>query len=392
MGHHTPVLTGIDRLPNHPAAQRLATGRVAILAHHASVNSQLRHLVSIVRDDLGANVVRLFGPEHGLWSTHQDMEAVDDSLDPVFHLPTLSLYGDHPDTLAPPQDSLNDIDIVVADLMDIGARYYTYAATIVAMARACAAQDIPLIVLDRPNPIDGVQVEGSILQDEYRSFVGAIPVPHRHGRTMGELVKIGIQDAGVSVDCEIIETVGWDRSQMFPATGLPWVPPSPNMPTFETAVVYPGLCLLEATTLSEGRGTTTPFLVFGAPGIEPVELAAALSDQGLAGVSFRPHVFRPMFQKYAGELCGGVQLSVDDPQVIHGLELGVRILEVLIQRFRDSFGWRTEAYEFVTDRPAIDLLAGDPELRERLEAGTTLSPLFERWSQGASDFAREHES
>jgi len=334
-------------------------------------------------------VVRLFAPEHGLWSTHQDMEPVDDTIDPVFQLPTLSLYGDHPATLAPPQDSLTDIDIVVADLMDIGTRYYTYAATIVAMARACSAQDIPLIVLDRPNPIGGVQVEGSILQDEYRSFVGAIPVPHRHGRSMAELVKIGIQDAEVDVDCHIVETAGWDRSQMFPATGLPWVPPSPNMPTFETAVVYPGLCLLEATTISEGRGTTTPFLVFGAPGINPLELAAALNGQELAGVSFRPHIFRPMFQKYAGQVCGGVQLAVEDPEAIHGLELGVRILEVLIQRFKDSFGWRTEAYEFVTDRPAIDLLAGDPELRERLETGASLDPLLERWSQGATDFSGE---
>ena len=380
------VQTGLDLLPEHNLARVIKGKKVAVLCHHASVNSRLEHIVPIVRDRMGADVIRLFGPEHGVWSTHQDMEAVPDNLDPVFQIPTFSLYGSDVHSLAPAPSSLDSVEAVVADLSDIGTRFYTYAATVVAMARACAEQKIPLVVLDRPNPIDGIHREGGPIAPGFDSFVGAINVPIRHGLTLGELVRAGVEAQSIDVELYILSCRGWDRSMMFPETGLPWVPPSPNMPTFETAVVYPGMCLIEATTISEGRGTTTPFLVFGAPGIDPLRLVSLLDERALPGIAFRPHVFRPMFQKHAMTTCFGAQIVVTAPKKVHGLELGIHILDVLINHFPDSFGWRPEPYEFVIDRPAIDLLTGDPQFRQLVEGGQNLDALLERWDQQAQKF------
>ena len=387
MGDSMHVKTGLDQLPAHPAKELLSGRRVAVLAHHASVNHELRHLVSVLQNDIEANVVRLFGPEHGLWATHQDMEAVGDSTDPWFKVPVFSLYGDSVETLSPPEGSLEGVDIVVADLVDIGTRFYTYAATIVGMGKACAEAGIPMVVLDRPNPISGTRVEGSVLDMRFRSFVGAIPVPHRHGLTMNQLVQIGLEEQGIDLECHYVPVDGWDRESFFDETGLPWVPPSPNMPTLEAAVVYPGMCLLEAISGSEGRGTTTPFLVFGAPGVDPFRFRDALMERALPGVGFRPHVFRPMFQKHAGETCGGLQLVVHDPRKVHALNLGVTILEVWFKNFPDTITWRAEPYEFISDIPAIDLLAGNQELRVLLENGRSPEEILKDWEQAASTFA-----
>jgi len=386
------VETGLDQLPDHSYANRLAGKRVAALVHHGSVNRELAHAVQILRHLRGVEVPCLFGPEHGVWSTHQDMESVPNAADPYFGVPVFSLYGDSVDSLLPPPGSLDDVDIVVADLLDIGTRYYTYAATIVGMARACAQRGIPLIVLDRPNPIDGVHVEGGVLESQFRSFVGAIDVPHRHGLTMGEVVKFAVENSKIDVDLLCIPAKGWTRDMMAPDTGLPWVPPSPNMPTFEATVIYPGMCLLEATTLSEGRGTTTPFELFGAPGIEPFELSKTLNSMDLPGVGFRPHIFRPMFGKYAGRQCGGAQIVVRSPREVQALNLGAIILHTIARDFPASFGWRSEAYEFVEDIPAIDLLAGDPELRTRIDNLSPLSPLLERWATEAKLFVEARAS
>jgi len=385
-GRQPRVQTGLDLLPQHRAADLLRGKKIAVLCHHASVNAKLKHIVPIVRDDVGAEVIRLFGPEHGVWSTHQDMEAVPDNRDPVFDLPTFSLYGSDVQSLAPTEGSLDGVEAVVADLSDIGTRFYTYAATVVAMGRACAAHGIPIVVLDRPNPIDGVHREGGPIAPGYDSFVGAINVPIRHGLTLGELVEIGVRALNVTVDLHLVSCSGWSRELMFPETGLPWVPPSPNMPTFETAVVYPGMCLLEATTLSEGRGTTTPFLVFGAPGIDPVRLVDVLNQRQLPGVSFRPHVFRPMFQKHAMTTCFGAQIVVTDPGAVQALELGIHILQVVYTEFPATFDWRPEPYEFVIDRPAIDLLTGNPDFREELERGTSVDSLLSTWREQAARF------
>jgi uncharacterized protein YbbC (DUF1343 family) len=383
------VETGLDQLQSHPISEGLKKSRVAVLAHHASVNRELRHVVTVLQQDMGVEVVRLFGPEHGLWSTHQDMEAVGDSVDPWFQLPVLSLYGDRVETLLPPEGSLHGVDIVVADLVDIGTRYYTYAATIVGMGKACADAGIPMVLLDRPNPISGTRVEGSVLDMNFRSFVGAIPVPHRHGLTMSELVKIGLEEQGAELDLHVLPVKGWDRNSFFDETGLPWVPPSPNMPTFETTVVYPGMCLLEATSGSEGRGTTTPFLVFGAPDVDPFRFRDALVERSLPGVGFRPHVFRPMFQKHAGRTCGGVQLLVKEPEAIHALNLGVTILEVWFKLFPETITWRSDPYEFVTKQPAIDLLVGNTEIRKRIETGQSSEALLQEWDRAASEFAQK---
>jgi len=380
------VETGLDQLQDHALSARLKDKRVSALVHHGSVSKNLRHAVPIIRAIDGVEIPCLFGPEHGIWSTHQDMETVPDAKDPYFGVPVHSLYGDSVDSLEPPEGSLDGIDIVVADLLDIGTRYYTYAASIVGMARSCAKEGIPLLVLDRPNPINGLQVEGGILDSNFRSFVGAIDVPHRHGLTMGEIVELAVENANIDVELLCIPAQGWSREMMANQTDLPWVPPSPNMPTFEAAVIYPGMCLLEGTTLSEGRGTTTPFELFGAPGIEPFELAEHLNSKNLPGLAFRPHIFRPMFGKHAGALCGGAQIVVKDPHRVHALNLGAIILHTVARHFPESFGWRSEAYEFVDDIPAIDLLAGDPEFREIIDSNNSLEPLLERWSREAAEF------
>ncbi len=374
-----PVATGLDLLPEHPAARLLRGRRVAALVHHASVDRELRHAAPILSERVGAQLVTLFGPEHGVWSTHQDMEAVPGGRDPWLGLPVHSLYGDSVDSLAPEPGSLDGVDAVFADLMDVGARYYTYVATVVAMARACARRGLPLVVADRPNPIGGVKVEGAPVRPGFKSFVSAMPVPHRHGRTLGELVSMAADDEELDLDLHVLGPAGWTREHMTPETGVPWVPPSPNMPTFEAALVYPGMCLLEGTTLSEGRGTTTPFLLFGAPGVDPFALARELGARDLPGVAFRPHVFRPMFQKHAGELCGGAQVVVTDPGRVDSLALGAHVLHAVRVLHPEVFGWRREAYEFVTDIPAVDLLCGDPSLREVLDAGGDLSDLLAEW-------------
>ena len=377
------VATGLDLLPEDPAVRPLRGRRVAALVHHASVDRKLHHAAHLLKERVGAEVVALFGPEHGVWSTHQDMEAVPGGGDPWLGLPVHSLYGDTVDSLAPEPGALEGIDAVFADLADVGARYYTYVASVAALARACARRGIPLVVADRPNPIGGTKVEGAPVRRGFRSFVSAMPIPHRHGRTLGELVSTAAGHEQLDLDLHVVGPAGWTREHMAPETGVPWVPPSPNMPTFETALVYPGMCLLEATTLSEGRGTTTPFLLFGAPGVDPFALTRELESRGLAGVAFRPHVFRPMFQKHAGKLCGGAQVVVTAPRELDSLALGAHVLHAVRTLHPDVFGWRKEAYEFVTDTPAVDLLCGDASLRKVIDEAGDLSDLLASWREEA---------
>ena len=336
--------------------------RVGVLCHHASFTSDLVFAVDALRG-AGAVVDRLLGPEHGPWGTAQDMIAVDGGHDPYTDLPLVSLYGSSHDTLRPTADALVGLDALVIDLQDIGARYYTYAATAAMAAEVAHAAGIEAIVCDRPNPLGGA-VEGNTVVPELFSFVGQYPAPQRHGLTLAELVGQYVGDVAT-----VMEMEGWRRSMWFDQTGLPWIPPSPNMPTLDTATIYPGLCLIEGATLSEGRGTTTPFELIGAPFIDPFALARELNGRELAGVRFRPHVFLPTFQKHAGATCGGVQIMVTDRQQLRSVQLGIAVLCAIHKLWPDELTWRTEAYEFVTDRLAIDLLLGVPGLREQIEAG-----------------------
>lgn len=370
--------TGLDRLASgdHEA---LAGLKVALLCNHTAVTSTGRHAVEVLREIPGLEIVRLLGPEHGVWSTHQDMEAVDtEGTDAVFGLPEVSLYGHNRDSLAPDSSALEGIDAVVYDIQDIGTRFYTYAATLAFVMEVAERRAIPVIVLDRPNPI-GRSVEGPLLRAGFESFCGIEPgLPVRHGLTVGELGRWYGERRAPGCDLRIVTGVS-DRA-------APWVPPSPNMPTVETAIVYPGMCLLEGTDLSEGRGTTTPFLIFGAPGIDAQALVDDLRAREIPGLNFVPRVFRPEFQKHAGAICGGAYMEIVDSSAFRALDLGVHIIDACHRVAPHAFNWRLDAYEFVTDVPAIDLLWGSTELRETIDSRGDVGPLLERAAREAASF------
>lgn len=364
------VQSGLDVLVAE-GFSRLAGSRVALLGHPASVDGHLVHLLDRALEH-GVKLVRLFGPEHGLLGDAQDMAHVDSHVDRRSGCEVISLYGPTRESLFIKPEHLEGVDVLLCDLQDVGSRYYTYVYTIAFAMRACAEAGVKCVVLDRPNPIGGVLVEGNLVKERYASFVGEYPLPNRHGLTVGELcLWFADRDAerfGKRCDLEVVWMEGYRRSQSFAETGLPWVLPSPNMPTPDCALVYPGGCLYEGTNLSEGRGTTRPFELVGAPYItDPYAFAARAQAGAGPGVRLRPCHFQPTFQKHARKLCGGVQLHVTDAQAFRPLRCAVAILEAA--RTFEGFGWRTEAYEFVSDRLAIDLLFGDHRPREALEAG-----------------------
>ncbi|PID37996.1 MAG: hypothetical protein CSA65_00815 [Proteobacteria bacterium] len=364
---------------------RLIEGRhLGLLCNPTSVDSSLNHAQRLL-PAAGARLRAVFGPEHGVGGTAQDMIAVDgDAFTDGGGPPTYSLYGAHEATLAPKQRWLEGLDAVVIDLQDIGARYYTYVWTAALMLRACAEAGVQAIVCDRPNPLGGA-IEGPSIEAGFESFVGLHPVCVRHGLTIGELCRLYAAEQQLDVDLEVIELGGWRRDRPYEQLGLPWILPSPNMPTLDTAWVYPGGCLLEGTSVSEGRGTTRPFEIVGAPFVDGGRWAVALNNEALPGVRFRPLSFQPTFQKHAGEVCGGVQLHVTDRAAFAPLRTGVALLATLQRCWPEAFGWRAEAYEFVTDRPAIDLLAGGTWLREGVCAGASLDELCAGW--GAAERA-----
>ncbi|MBI1949068.1 MAG: DUF1343 domain-containing protein [Deltaproteobacteria bacterium] len=359
--------TGLDVLVSE-GMQRLRGHKVALLGHPASVDARLTHLLDACRD-AGVSLVRLFGPEHGLLGDAQDMAHVGGHNDARTGLPVVSLYGPTRDSLFLKPEHLDGVDVLVCDLQDIGCRYYTFAYTIAFALRACAAAGKRCLVLDRPNPI-GAQVEGNVVDERHRSFVGEYPLANRHGMTLGELCRLFAAHDGLAgkVDLEVVWASGWRRGTWHDDTGLPWVLPSPNMPTTETALVYPGACLFEGTNLSEGRGTTRPFELVGAPYIDdPHRFAALAAAQGLPGCVLRPCFFRPTFQKHAGQLCGGVQIHVLDRDRFDSLKTGVAVL--IAARAFAGFEWRRTTYEYVSDRLAIDLLFGCAEARALIERG-----------------------
>jgi uncharacterized protein YbbC (DUF1343 family) len=281
------VRAGLEVLLDDP--RPIAGKRIGLVANQSAVTSDLRHVVPLLHAGRGWTLTTLFGPEHGIWGEAQDMDHVEHSVDPLTGLTVYSLYGSSENDLTPRRELLDPLDALVVDLQDIGARYYTFVYTMAFCMRAAATAGVKVIVLDRPNPIDGVHIEGNILEETYRSFVGEFPLPTRHGMTIGELARYFNGVFRFGCDLEVVPMQGWRREMWFDDTGLPWVIPSPNMPALSTATVYPGMCLVEGTNLSEGRGTTRPFELFGAPWLEPFNLAERLNALGLPGVRFRPH-------------------------------------------------------------------------------------------------------
>lgn len=366
--------------------------RVGLCCNHTAVDRDLNHAIDRL---LGADVrlTRLFGPEHGVRATAQDMETVDEHKDPVTGLPTVSLYGTSEASLRPDPETLADLDVLLFDIQDIGARYYTYQATLGYIMEVAGRLGKRVIVLDRPNPIDGVTLEGNLVQPGFESFVGAYPIAVRHGMTVGELALFFQESCEVDCDVEVVPCEGWDRTRWFDETDLPWVFPSPNMPTVDTAAVYPGTCLIEATNFSEGRGTTRPFHRIGAPWVDPQRFARLCEDgarrAGLRGVRFRPDAFVPGFQKHAGKGCGAVEVHVTDRRAMNAFLLGMVVTEAAYKLDPERFAWRKEPYEFVVDPPAIDLLTGSAEYRQTLEGGGEIADLLNVWKPQLAAFAEQ---
>jgi uncharacterized protein YbbC (DUF1343 family) len=365
------VRTGLDRLATHPKlGAELRASRVALLAHPASVDRRLVHARRIL-DALGVRVALVFGPEHGYGGEAQDMIGVTDARD-ALGTPIRSLYGDAFDLLSPTPEDLANIDVLVVDLQDVGARYYTFVWTAVLALRACARAGVRVLVLDRPNPLGGdvARLEGRRQSRACCSFVGLEPIPVRHSLTLGEIVSWRAEVEGIPAELvQVVAAAGLEREQHATHWDRPFVAPSPNMPTYETALVYPGACLIEGTNLSEGRGTTRPFEVVGAPWIDGVRLADDLHTLALPGLRARPLTFLPGFQKHAGVVCGGVQVHVTDPVAFRPVATYLALITLAYAQEPSRFAFRTEKYEFRDDVPAFDLLTGDGEARQRIERG-----------------------
>ena len=385
------TLTGLDRLLADPSG--LEGRRYGLLAHGASLTRDVRPIHRALAACPAGPPAALFGPEHGFYGIEQDMVAADGGHDPWTGVPVVSLYGDGEHTLRPSADAFSGLDLLLIDLQDVGTRYYTYAATAVWSAEVALAAGCEVWVLDRPNPLGGEVVEGNLPRPGFESFVGAFHLPVRHGLTLGELVRLEARRRawgdGWRDGWRVIAMDGWRRGMRWAETGLPWVAPSPNMPTRTTALVYPGACLVEATELSEGRGTTRPFQLTGAPGLDPVALADALTALALPGAAWMPTWFRPQFQKHRGQVCGGVELVVTDPAAFRSYRTGVELLAAIRRLAPDVFAWRQAPYEFVTDRPAIDLLTGGPDCRQAIESGTGLDDWIAGWAAGEDAFRAE---
>jgi uncharacterized protein YbbC (DUF1343 family) len=379
------MMTGLDGLRVDPEAVR--GHRVGVVTNHTGCDAQFRTTAEVLAA-AGARVMALFGPEHGYDGLLQDALAADHTVRQVpgvGEVPVYSLYRAD-DDFGLPGGALAGLDLLVFDMQDVGSRYYTYLSTLGVVLEASIETALPVLVLDRPNPLGGT-VEGPGLDDDCRSFVGRYDLPVRHGLTLGEAAYyINHTVLGGRAEVTVVQAPGWRRDLLFPATGLPWVAPSPNIPTFDTALVYPGTCLFEGTTLTEGRGTTRPFELVGAPWIDPDAYAAALNRLGLPGVRFRPARFMPAFSRYADQVCGGVQVHPTDPQALRPVALGLQMVVAARRLYPEQPLWREPPvpgglYHF-------DRLIGSRGVRSRIEQGATAADLMARWAAEEQAFAR----
>ena len=378
------VKTGLEvLLAERPS--RLQGARIALIANPASVDSRLRHSIDLFHARKDFSLRAILGPEHGAGGEAQDQIEMGDSSDETTGLPVYSLYGR---SLIPSAEMIRDVDTLVFDLQDIGSRYYTYIYTMAYAMQASARDGKRMVVLDRPNPINGVTVQGNVLDPRYSSFVGLYPLAVRHGMTSGELALLMNEEFKIGCRLEIVAMRGWRRSLWFDRTGLPWVNPSPNMPSLETATVYPGACLIEGTNLSEGRGTTRPFEFIGAPFIKPRPLVEKLEKERLRGVGFRPLYFQPVFNKWAGELCGGVQIHVAERELFDPFLTYIAVIRAAWDLYPDRCEWRKPPYEYERERLPIDILCGNSLVREQIEAGRSLKEIRMSWRSDLGSFQK----
>ena len=373
---------GIDRLL---ASGRLAGRRVGLVCNPASVDAAYRHTAQRLREAPGVTLAALFGPQHGFRSDVQDnMVETPHARHPAWDVPIHSLYSDRRE---PSAAMLDGLDLLVVDLQDVGARVYTYVYTMANCLRAAGRHGLPVVVCDRPNPIGGAAVEGPLLAPGWESFVGQFPIPLRHGMTIGELARLFNDHFGLGAALEVTPLQGWDRAAYHDETGLPWVLPSPNLPTLDSAVAYPGAVLFEGTNLSEGRGTTRPFELLGAPWIDGEALAARIGAFGLPGVAARPAHFEPTFQKHARRPCGGCQIHVTDRRAFRPVLTAVTVLQAIRGADSARFAWREPPYEYERTKRPIDILAGSDALRLQIDAGAPAAEIAAAWEPDVAAFA-----
>jgi len=377
------VRTGLDNLlrDSHPW---IAGARLGLLCNPASVDREYVHARERLGQRFPGQLSALYSPQHGFYAEKQDnMIESDHMTDPATGLPVYSLYGE---TRIPTPPMLAPIDVLVVDLQDVGTRVYTFIYTLAYCLEAAAAAGKRVLVLDRPNPVNGRDLEGNVLEAAWTSFVGRFPIPMRHAMTIGELARFFNDRIGGGADLDVVPMEGWQRSLWFHQTGLPWVPPSPNMPTEATAVVYPGQVIWEGTNISEGRGTALPFEVFGAPFLKPEKIIEFMGGARLPGAVLRPCVFEPTSGKHAGEACRGFQIHVTAPDRYRPYRTSLALLQAVLYHHGDAFEWKSAPYEYEFERPAIDLILGSREIRLRLSGMDPIDRLEDTWQEGLQEF------
>lgn len=382
------VALGLERLCGS-YGDLIKGSRVGLVCNQASVIHGLNHSADILRAAEGVNLTALFGPQHGIRGDLQDnMIETPHTTDRETGLPVYSLYSE---TREPTEEMLRDVDVLVCDLQDIGCRIYTFIYTIANCMRVARRLGKRVVVCDRPNPIGGVAVEGNVLENGFESFVGQYPLPTRHGMTAGELARMFNEHWEIGCELEVVPLEGWSRELWFDETDVPWVMPSPNIPTVDSATVFPGTVHVEGTQMSEGRGTTRPFELAGAPYIEAAEFARSLEALNLPGVKFRPTNFQPTFQKHAGVTCGGVQIHVQDREVFKPVLTGVAIIKACHDSYGDAFRWKEPPYEYVFDKNPFDVISGTDRMRKAFESGETLQEIEGSWQESLGHFLGERE-
>ena len=377
------VLSGLERLLDRPEPVRGL--RIGLVANPSSITPGLEPAASALRSRRGVRLAALFGPEHGIAADAQDLVEVGHSRDRETGLPVYSLYGE---TRVPTPQMLGGVDAMVYDVQDVGSRYYTFVYTMLHVMEACAREGKRVVVLDRPNPIGGDAVDGNVLDPEYRSFVGMHPLAVRHGMTAGELALLFRGELSLDLDLHVVPMRGWRRPMAYEDTGLPWVLPSPNMPTLDTAYVYPGGCLVEGTNLSEGRGTTRPFELVGAPWLDGRALARSLDRERVPGCGFRAATFVPTFQKHAGLVCHGVQVHVTDRRLFPAFLAYLLLVHHARRQDPRRFAWRDPPYEYERVRRPFDILCGTDRIRKAIEAGVSPRRLAASWRKERAAFRK----
>jgi uncharacterized protein YbbC (DUF1343 family) len=379
----TKIELGIERLIREP--RRYLNGhRIGLICNQASVDHTLQHSADLLMRVPGVELTALFGPQHGIRGEVQDnMIETEHAVDQATGLPVFSLYSE---TREPTDEMLDKIDAFVFDMQDVGCRIYTFVYTMANCMRAASRTGKKVIVCDRPNPITGQMVEGNVLESEFASFVGQFPIPTRHGMTVGELARMFHEHFNVKCELEVVDMEGWEREHWMDETDAPWVMPSPNMPTVETATVFPGTVHVEGTQVSEGRGTTRPFELIGAPYINSDKLAEHLTNLQLPGVFFRPCGFRPTFQKHAEQICGGVQIHVTDRLSFRPVITGIAIVKAIHELYPNDFAWKLPPYEYEFDKNPFDVISGTDSLRAQIERGESIDDIVESWSGPFQNF------